>query len=103
MTPSAVAARSAMSEAPSLRSFLAELPDDEVLRITDPIDLDFLPTALVLELEKLHRDPVVIIERPKGSTFPVVTNLFASRDRIAAWRVLAPAGSTTPGRRHSPI
>src|ERR1700761_1525007 len=83
MTPSAVAARPAPIENASLRSFLAELPDDEVMRITDPIDLDFLPTALVLELEKRHRDPVVIIERPKGSPFPVVTNLFASRDRIA--------------------
>jgi 2,5-furandicarboxylate decarboxylase 1 len=92
MTPSAVAARPATIEAPSLRSFLAALSDDEVLRITDPIDLDFLPTALVLELEKQHRDPVVIIERPKGYTFPVVTNLFASRDRIARIAGTRPGG-----------
>ena len=92
MTPPAVAAQSATSEAPSLRSFLTELPDEEVLRITDPIDLDFLPTALVLELEKRHRDPVVIIERPKGSTFPVVTNLFASRDRTARMAGTRPGG-----------
>ena len=55
MTTSAVASRPDAAEAPSLRSFLAELPEDEVLRITGSIDLDFLPTALVLELEKRHR------------------------------------------------
>jgi UbiD family decarboxylase len=81
-----------MTQSPSLRSFLAALPEEEVLRITDPIDLDFLPTALVLELEKRHQDPVVIIERPKDCSFPVVTNLFASRDRIARMAGAAPGG-----------
>lgn len=71
------------SDHPSLRSFLAELPDDEVLRIEEPTDLDYLPTALVLELERRNRGPVVIIERPKGFAGPVVANLFGSRERIA--------------------
>ena len=71
------------TDAPSLRSFLAELPEEDTLRISEPIELDYLPTALILELEKRQRTPVVIIERPKGFDEPVVTNLFASRERIA--------------------
>ena len=53
------------------------------LRISDPTELDYLPTALILELEKRRRTPVVMIERPKGFDSTVVTNFFASRDRIA--------------------
>src|SRR5260221_7196783 len=77
---------------PSLRTFLAELPEDEVFRISDPLELDFLPTALVLELEKRRRTPVVIIDRPKGFDVPVVANLFASRDRIARMVGAPPGG-----------
>jgi UbiD family decarboxylase len=70
-------------DAPSLRSFLAEVPEDEILRVSEPIDLDFVPTALVLELEKRGRQPVVLFENPLGFHLPVVTNLFGSRERIA--------------------
>lgn len=56
------------------------------------MELDFLPTALVLELEKRRRTPVVVIERPKGFDIPVVTNLFASRERIARMVGAAPGG-----------
>ena len=75
--------RSAAAQSPSLRTFLAELPEEDILRISDPTELDYLPTALILELEKRRRTPVVMIERPKGFDCTVVTNLFASRDRIA--------------------
>jgi 2,5-furandicarboxylate decarboxylase 1 len=77
---------------PSLRTFLAELPEDEVFHISDPLELDFLPTALVFELEKRRRTPVVIIDRPKGFDVPVVANLFASRDRIARMVGAPPGG-----------
>ena len=40
------------TDAPSLRSFLAELPEEDTLRIREPMELDYLPTALILELEK---------------------------------------------------
>ena len=53
---------SAETQSPSLRTFLAELPEDEIFRISEPTELDFLPTALVLELEKRRRTPVVMIE-----------------------------------------
>jgi 2,5-furandicarboxylate decarboxylase 1 len=79
-------------DTPSLRTFLAELPEDEVLRISEPLDLDFLPTALILELEKRRRTPVVVIERPRGFDMPVVANLFASRDRIARMVGAPPGG-----------
>src|SRR3984893_9999102 len=81
---------SAETQSPSLRTFLAELPEDEFFRISEPIELDFLPTALVLELEKRRLTPVVMIERPKGFDVPVVANLFASRARIARMVGAAP-------------
>src|ERR1700730_17438832 len=84
--------RSAGAQSPSLRSFLADLPDDDVLRISEPMELDYLPTALILELEKRRKTPVVIIERPKGFDVPVVANLIASRDRIARMVGAPPGG-----------
>ena len=67
----------------SLRSFLEELPDDEVLRISEPVQVDYHPTALVLALEKQRRFPVVYIENPVGFDVPIVSNIFADRNRIA--------------------
>jgi 2,5-furandicarboxylate decarboxylase 1 len=84
--------RSADTQSPSLRTFLAKLPEDDIFRIPEPIELDFLPTALILELEKRRRTPVVMIERPKGFDVPVVANLFASRARIARMVGAAPGG-----------
>src|ERR1700704_5827450 len=84
--------RNADAQSPSLRSFLAELPDDDVRRISEPMELDYLPTALILELEKRRRTPVVIIERPIGFNTPVVANLFASRERIARMVGAPPGG-----------
>src|ERR1700716_3445357 len=84
--------RSAVTQSPSLRTFLAELPEEDILRISEPTELDYLPTALILELEKRRRTPVVIIERPVGFDGPVVANLFASRARIAGMVGAAPGG-----------
>jgi len=80
------------TDEPSLRTWLAALPDSDVLRIAEPVDLDFNPSALVLELEKAGRAPVVILEQPKGFAGPVVTNVFGCRDRIAAMVGAAPGG-----------
>jgi UbiD family decarboxylase len=79
-------------ERPSLRSFLKALREDEVLHVADEVDLDFQPTALVLELERRGESPVVIIDRPAGFDAPVVTNLFASRARIARMAGAEPGG-----------
>ena len=102
MNATPLAHRSAAAPSPSLRTFLAELPDDDILRISEPMELDFLPTALVLELEKRRRTPVVMIERPKGFACPVVANLFASRDRIARMVGAEPGGFNDAWVRPSP-
>jgi UbiD family decarboxylase len=92
MDATTVVDRFAQAQSPSLRSFLAELPEEEILRIAEPMELDYLPTALILELEKRRRTPVVIVERPIGFETPVVANLFASRERIARMVGVAPGG-----------
>jgi 2,5-furandicarboxylate decarboxylase 1 len=68
---------------PSLRDFIAALPPDEVMHVTEPVALDYEPTALVLELEKAKRSPVVYLDQPTGAGMPIVTNLFGDRGRIA--------------------
>lgn len=80
------------TDEPSLRTWLATVPESDVLRIAEPVDLDFNPSALVLELEKAGRAPVVILEQPIGFAGPVVTNVFGCRDRIAAMVGAAPGG-----------
>ena len=67
----------------SLRTFLDSLSDQYILRLTEPLDLDYTPTALVLELEKRQQFPMLYIEQPQGFDMPVVVNLFADRQRIA--------------------
>ena len=76
---------------PSLRTFLDQLPESEILRLGSPVNLDYVPTALVLELEKRRRFPVVWIERPQGFDMPVVANLFADRGRLARMAGVASA------------
>ena len=75
---------------PSLSDFLSQLPVEEVLRISEPVDLDYFPTALVLELEKHQRFPVLWLERPRGCDMPVIANLFADRGRIGRMAGVGP-------------
>jgi len=74
----------------SLRSFLDALPSSDIFRITEPTDLDYRPTALVMELEKQGRSPVLLIEPP--GEVPVLANLFADRGRIARMVGVEPGG-----------
>ncbi len=67
----------------SLRSFLESIPKDQILRVSEPLALDYTPTAVVLELEKKQQFPVLWLEQPEGFDMPVVSNLFADRRRIA--------------------
>ena len=66
-----------------LRDYLAGLSDSEILTIKDPVPLDHTGTALVLELERRGRAPIVRFENPDGFDMPVIMNLFADRDRIS--------------------
>src|SRR3984885_14952449 len=79
-------------ETQSLRNYVASLAAEDVIRISDPIDIDYVPTALVLELESRRQTPVVLIDQPVGFDTPIVTNLFASRDRIARMVGAEPGG-----------
>jgi 2,5-furandicarboxylate decarboxylase 1 len=65
----------------SLRGFLhmveAEYPE-ELLRIKEPIDPRFDMTAIVFELDRSGKNPVVILDRVDGYDMPVVTNMAAN-------------------------
>jgi 2,5-furandicarboxylate decarboxylase 1 len=81
--------------AQDLRSFLDLLkrkrPDDLKL-ISREIDPVHEITALVVKLDReLHQRPVLLFERVRGSRFPVLTNLHASRSRLALAMGAAPA------------
>lgn len=67
----------------SLRAFLESIPEAQILRVTEPLALDYTPTAVVLELEKKQQFPVLWLEQTEGFDMPVVSNLFADRRRIA--------------------
>jgi len=74
--------------AQDLRSFLDLIkrtrPADFQI-VSRPIDPAYEITGLVAKLEKEgRRRPVLLFENVKGTRFPVITNLHASRSRLAA-------------------
>jgi len=74
--------------AQDLRSFLdlikRKKPEDFQI-ISKPVDPAYEITALVVKLEReARRRPVLLFENVKGTKFPVLTNLHASRARLAA-------------------
>jgi UbiD family decarboxylase len=73
--------------AQDLRGYLDLLkrkrPDDYVV-VSEEIDPAYEITALVVKLEReLKRRPVLLFEKVRGTRFPVLTNLHASRARLA--------------------
>ena len=71
----------------SLRGFLrmveTDFPDDFV-RVRQEIDPKFDSTAMLFELDRAGRSPVVVFESIKGKTMPLVTNVAGSRKLLAA-------------------
>jgi UbiD family decarboxylase len=70
----------------TLRAFLDQVVADDkqaLLRVSEPVNLDYDVTSLVMELEKQGRRPVVWFDKVGGSPFPVVANLFGTRRRYA--------------------
>src|SRR5215510_7037112 len=64
---------------------------EEIVMISREIDPAYELTALVVKLEREgRRRPIVICERLKGTKFPVLTNLHASRSRLALAMSSAP-------------
>jgi UbiD family decarboxylase len=74
--------------AQDLRSFLDLIKRSrpaEFQIVSRPIDPAYEITGLVAKLEKEgRRRPVLLFENVKGTRFPVITNLHASRSRLAA-------------------
>ena len=71
----------------SLRGFLKMVETDypdQLLRISEGVDLRFDMTSVVFELERAGKNPVIIFERPAGFNIPVVTNVAANRRLLAA-------------------
>jgi len=71
----------------SLRGFLrmveTEFPD-EFLRIRQEVDTKFESTAMLFELDRAGRSPVVVFENIKGNHMQLVTNVAGSRKLLAA-------------------
>src|SRR6202040_2577135 len=71
----------------TLRGFLSMVEaryPDELLRILRPVDTRFDMTAVVFELERAGKSPVVIFENPAADGMPVVTNVAGNRNLLAA-------------------
>jgi UbiD family decarboxylase len=69
-----------------LRSFVAaygRAHPDEVVRISEPIDVEHDVMAVVLEYERRRRWPVLLFEQVRGHTIPIVANVVASRRALA--------------------
>jgi UbiD family decarboxylase len=73
--------------AQDLRSYLELVKrkrPDELVIVSKPIDPAYEITAFVEKLEReARRRPVLVFENVKGTRFPVLTNLHASRARLA--------------------
>jgi 4-hydroxy-3-polyprenylbenzoate decarboxylase len=63
-------------------TYRSDHPDD-VLAVDDEVDADQDVTALCVELARDGRAPAVWVPRVAGLGAPVLTNVFASRERIA--------------------
>ena len=79
-----------------LRSYLELIrrkqPDD-LLTVAREVDPAFELTAVVAKLEQeAKRRPILLFEKVKGSKFPVLTNLHASRSRLALAMNVQPEG-----------
>ncbi len=72
--------------AQDLASFIktvgTKLPD-EMVTITKEVDPELEITAIVARMEGKGRRPVIRFDNVKGTDFPVVTNIHASRNRLA--------------------
>ena len=85
----------------SLRGFLHMVEStypDEIIRIREPVDRRFDMTALVFELEKSGKSPVVVLEKVDGYSMPVVTNVAGNRKLLAACLGVGPRDLPTAFR-----
>jgi 2,5-furandicarboxylate decarboxylase 1 len=92
----AVRARGTGATGRDLRSYLRFLEEqypDQIYHVTREVDPHFEVTALLAKLEQQRRFPVVVFDRVKGSSMPVVTNVHASFQRLAMALGLPPTAT----------
>ena len=80
-----------------LRTFLEEIETeepDQLIRVTREVDAHFEVTGVLARLEKERKFPIVIFEKVKGSTLPVVTNVHADARRL--FRAIGLKNGTVP-------
>jgi UbiD family decarboxylase len=65
-----------------LKAYEQTFPND-VLHLDREIDCCFETTAMLVELEKQHRHPLVFFENVRGSEFPAVANILSSRQKMS--------------------
>ncbi len=69
-----------------LRTYWKDLEEErpeDVLRVSDPVRPEFLPTAVATLAEGLPASPAVFFENVEGFDQPVIFNLFGARERVA--------------------
>ena len=64
--------------------FVQENHPDQLLRLTEPVRSEYEMTAIVFELERAGRSPVVVFENVVGQDMPVVTNIAGNRAVLAS-------------------
>ncbi len=72
--------------AQDLRTFVAAYErahPGEVVRVAEPVALEYDVMAVVLEYERRRRWPILLFERVRGFDIPVVANVVASRRALA--------------------
>jgi len=82
----------AVAMAQSVRDFVTAYErafPGEVVRITEPVGLEYDVMAVVLEYERRRRWPILLFENVAGTGMPIVANVVASR-RALAWALGVP-------------
>lgn len=66
------------------RDFISNLKKNgEVKHVREEVKREYEITALMMELDKQRRWPVVVFDKVAGSQFPVLTNILGTRERFA--------------------
>ena len=69
-----------------IRSFVAAYErahPGEVVRVSDPVSIEYDVMALVLEYERRRRYPILFFDKVGDSGIPIVCNVVASRGALA--------------------
>jgi 2,5-furandicarboxylate decarboxylase 1 len=68
-----------------LRSYLekvARTVPDQIIKVEEPVDYEYAVTERVEEAAKSYCNPAILFHRVKGSSMPLLINLFGHLDRV---------------------